>query len=165
MRDTHRPFRLWLVMPALIVALCIALAAPAFSQTITTGDVAGVIKDASGAVVPNATITLKNSDTGEVRSVVTGSSGDYRFPLLKPGEYTISAQASGLKSNVERFSVLVGQAAEMNLTLSVTASQQVSKSRPRPRRCRRRTPTWRATSTSRRWTICPCRAAISQRWP
>jgi hypothetical protein len=125
MRDIHRPLRLWLVMPALLVALCIALTAPAFSQTITTGDVAGVIKDATGAVVPNATITLKSSDTGEVRTAVTGPSGDYRFPLLKPGEYTISAQASGLKSNVEKFSVLVGQAGEMNLTLSVTASQQV----------------------------------------
>jgi Carboxypeptidase regulatory-like domain len=125
MRDTHRRFSLWLGIPALTMALCIALVTPAFSQTITTGDVAGLIKDASGAVVPNATITLKNADTGEARSVITGPSGDYRLPLLKPGEYTISAQAAGLKSNVERFSVQVGQATEMNLTLSVTASQTV----------------------------------------
>ncbi|HTS30689.1 MAG TPA: carboxypeptidase-like regulatory domain-containing protein, partial [Bryobacteraceae bacterium] len=120
MRDTKR---LWPFAALFLVALL--MAAPAFGQTITTGDVAGVIKDATGAVVPNATITLKNADTGDVRTAVTGTAGEYRFPLLKPGKYTISAQATGLKSNVENFEVLVGQAAEMNLTLSVTASQQV----------------------------------------
>jgi hypothetical protein len=101
------------------------LTAPTFCQTITTGDVAGTIKDASGAVVPNATIALKSIDTGETRAMVTGASGDYRFTLLKPGHYSISAQATGLKSNVQDFVVQVGQAAEMDLTLSVTASQQV----------------------------------------
>lgn len=124
MRDTNRRFSLRLGLPAL-VALCMSLALPAFSQTITTGDVAGTIKDASGAVVPNATITLKSRDTGEARTMVTGASGDYRFTLLKPGNYSISAEGPGLKSNLQNFAVLVGQAAEMDLTLSVTASQQV----------------------------------------
>jgi Carboxypeptidase regulatory-like domain len=118
-RDTRFPARIALFLAAAILAI------PAFAQTITTGDVAGMIKDPSGAVVPNAVITLKSVDTGETRTATTGASGDYRFPLLKPGPYTISAQSSGLKSNVQAFSVMVGQAAEMNLTLSVTASQQV----------------------------------------
>jgi hypothetical protein len=109
----------------LMATLCMALVSPAFSQTITTGDVAGTIKDASGAVVPNATIRLKSTDTGEVRTMVTGGSGDYRFTLLKPGNYSISAEGPGLKSNLQNFVVQVGQASEMNLTLSVTASQQV----------------------------------------
>ena len=124
MRDISRRFGLRWGVP-LLIALCIALVLPAFSQTITTGDVAGTVKDASGAVVPNATITLKSTDTGEARTMVTGASGDYRFTLLKPGNYSISAQATGLKSNLQNFAVLVGQAAEMNLTLSVTAAQQV----------------------------------------
>ena len=125
MRDTKRTWGLSLELSVLAIALCVILAAPALCQTITTGDVAGVVKDPSGAVVPNATITLKSSDTGEVRTLVTGPSGEYRFPLLKPGRYSVSAQATGLKSNVQDFDVLVGQAGEINLTLSVSASQQV----------------------------------------
>ena len=124
-RGTQQSFCLCRGLSALIVALCMVLAMPAFAQTITTGDVAGIIKDASGAVVPNATIALKSSDTGETRTMVTGPSGEYRFSLLKPGEFTISASATGLKSNVQKFTVLVGQAAEMDLTLSVASSQQV----------------------------------------
>jgi hypothetical protein len=109
---------------ALGALLCL-VALPAFGQTGTTGDVVGVTTDPSGAVVPNATVSLKSTETGEVRTVITGASGDFRFSLLKPGEFTISATASGLKSNSAKFTVLVGQAAEMNLTLNVTATQEV----------------------------------------
>ena len=125
MRDSRTYCKIALGLPSLAMALGMALTCPAFSQTITTGDVAGNVKDSSGAVVPAATITLKSADTGEVRTVVTGPSGEYRFPLLKPGEYSLSGEATGLKSNVQKFSVQVGQVAEMNLTLTVTASQQV----------------------------------------
>jgi hypothetical protein len=113
------------VMLPLLLAAMLICALPALSQTITTGDVAGVAKDASGAVVPNATITLKSTDTGEVRTLVTGASGDYRFSLLKPGRYSVAGQATGLKSNLENLTVQVGQAVAVDLTLSVTASQQV----------------------------------------
>ncbi len=98
---------------------------PAFNQTLTTGDVAGVVKDATGAVVPKATITLKNNETNETRTVSTGDSGEYRFSLLKPGNYTISAASTGLKSNLENFSVQVGQTQTVNLTVNVTSAQQV----------------------------------------
>lgn len=120
MRDTQ--LRLALALFALLGA---GLVRPALAQTLTTGDVGGVIKDTTGAVVPNATVTLKSAATGEVRTVVTGSSGEYRFSLLQPGEYTISAQATGLKSNVEKFTVQLGQAVDKELTLNVTSSQQV----------------------------------------
>lgn len=103
MRDTRFSARSALLFAAAILAI------PAFAQTITTGDVAGTIKDASGAVVPSATITLKSPDTGETRSMITGASGDYRFTLLKPGQYSISAQATGLKSNVQNFTVQVAK--------------------------------------------------------
>ncbi|HKE26983.1 MAG TPA: carboxypeptidase-like regulatory domain-containing protein [Bryobacteraceae bacterium] len=112
-------------MPLLLSMLLIAFALPAFSQTLTTGDVAGVIKDATGAVVPNATVTLKSVDTGDARTGVTNASGEYRFDLLKPGQYEVSAASTGLKSNVQKFGVLVGQVATMDLMLNVTATQSV----------------------------------------
>ena len=120
MRDTR--IRLALALCALLSA---GLVRPALAQTLTTGDVVGTVKDATGAVVPNATVTLKSVDTGDIRTVVTGSSGDFRFSLLKPGDFTISATATGLKSNMQKFSVLVGQAATMDITMNVAETQEV----------------------------------------
>ena len=125
MRDTRRFWGVRSALPLLLSMLLIGSALPAFCQTLTTGDAAGVIKDATGAVVPNSTITLKSADTGDVRTAVSNSAGEYRFDLLKPGQYEISATSTGLKSNVQKFSVAVGQVAEMNLTLNVTATQSV----------------------------------------
>lgn len=109
---------------ALLFFLATICATSLSAQTLTTGDVAGVVKDASGAVVPSAAVTLRNTETNEVRTVNTGASGEYRFSLLKPGDYTISAQTSGLKSNAANFTVLVGQTQNVNLTVNVTGTQQ-----------------------------------------
>uniref|UniRef100_Q01XQ1 Cna B domain protein n=1 Tax=Solibacter usitatus (strain Ellin6076) TaxID=234267 RepID=Q01XQ1_SOLUE len=111
-----------------IVSLCallLCLAAPTYTQTLTTGDVAGIIADGTGAVVPNATVTLKYADTNETRTSVTNSAGQYRFSLLKPGAYTISAATAGLKSGTAKIDVSVGQAQELNLTMSVQGTQEV----------------------------------------
>jgi hypothetical protein len=121
MRDTNRVFR-----PAIagLIAALLSAAAPGVSQTITTGDVAGVVKDSSGAVVTKAVIKLQYTDTNEVRTAVTGDSGVFRLSLLKPGEYTISAQATALKSNVEKFTALVGQVSQVDLILNVTGTSE-----------------------------------------
>src|SRR5260370_33695056 len=95
---------------ALSAVLCaLACVSPAFSQTTTTADAVGVVTDTSGAVVPGASVTLKSTDSGETRMSLTNSQGQYRFPLLKPGEYTISAETKGLKSNISKITLLVGQ--------------------------------------------------------
>src|SRR5436305_4524823 len=109
----------------LLAASVFLLAPLASGQTLTTGDVTGAIKDVSGAVVPNAGVSLKNVDTNDVRSTVTNESGQYRFTLLKPGDYTISAQTSGLRSNVEKFAVQVGEARELNITMNVQGTSEV----------------------------------------
>ena len=113
-------------LAAMILAALLALsAAPAFSQTITTGDIAGVIHDTTGAVVPNAAVNLRSSATNENRTTVTNDAGQYRFSLLAPGDYTLSAQTSGMKSNAQKLTVLVGQVLEMNLTLNVEGTKEV----------------------------------------
>ena len=93
----------------LFAALLICCAPLAFSQTLTTGDITGSITDATGAVVPGAAVTLKNVDTDEARSAVANEAGRYRFSLLVPGDYTVSAQSTGLKSNTDKITVAVGQ--------------------------------------------------------
>ena len=72
-----------------------------FAQTITTGDITGTVKDQTGAVVPNATVDLKSRDTGETRSVTAGSSGEYRFTTLKPGNYQISVTEGYSKKSID----------------------------------------------------------------
>jgi hypothetical protein len=103
---------------ALLVAAIFLMTPLAIGQTITTGDVVGVITDTSGAVVPGATVTLKSVDTGETRTDTANSQGQYRFALLKPGDYIISASTSGLKSNNTRVTLLVGQEQATNLTMN-----------------------------------------------
>jgi hypothetical protein len=113
MRDTRRSFRF-----CTLAALLLILAPFTFSQTITTADAVGVVSDASGAVVPSAKVTIKSADSGESRTELTNGEGQYRFPLMKPGEYEITAISKGLKSNIIKISLLVGQALEANITMN-----------------------------------------------
>jgi len=125
MRDTRRNGRSWLAMFSLATLLLLVSAAPALSQTMTTGDVAGVVTDASGALVPGAAVTMKYISTNETRTANTNSVGQYRFSLMQPGDYEISAQATGLKSNAERLTLLVGEEAGINLVVTVQVTQAV----------------------------------------
>jgi Carboxypeptidase regulatory-like domain len=79
-----------------ILAACFfGVSCPAFGQSLTSGGVAGTVTDPSGAAVPNATVTLKNNDTGAAASVTSNDTGAYRFALLNPGSYTVSVAAPG----------------------------------------------------------------------
>ncbi|HEX3681534.1 MAG TPA: carboxypeptidase regulatory-like domain-containing protein [Bryobacteraceae bacterium] len=96
-----------------------------FAQTITTGDIAGTVKDQSGAAVASATVTLKSLDTGETRTATANDSGTYRFTFLKPGSYTVQAASTGLSSDLVRVAVEVGQAPSIDLVAKVQSTRQV----------------------------------------
>src|SRR5580765_870119 len=99
---------------------------PAFAQSLTSGDIAGTVTDPSGAVVPNASVTLKSNESGSTQTRPTNAQGYYRFSLLGPGTYTISVSASGFQSIQQQATVTVGQAATANVQLALgTASQTV----------------------------------------
>ena len=102
-----------------IAAMALFLLTPfAFSQTTTTADVSGVIKDSTGAVVPGAKVTIKSLDSGETRSETSNNQGEYRFTLLKPGNYEMSASSTGLKSNLQRVALQVGTAPEIDISMN-----------------------------------------------
>jgi hypothetical protein len=112
-----------LLVPAL---LCLLLAIPASPQSLTTGDITGMVSDSSGAVLPNVTVTLKNNDTGATQTQNTNTSGNYRFSLLNPGNYTVAASASGFQPSQKTIAISVGAASTANLQLAIaTASQTV----------------------------------------
>ena len=68
----------------------IAMATPGSGQS--TGAIQGNVSDAQGAVVPGATITVRNVATGVERSTVSDASGDYLAPSLAPGLYRVEAR-------------------------------------------------------------------------
>lgn len=115
---------LFLLLAALVLMACTAAVIPAAAQSITTGDVTGVVTDPSGAVVPNAKIDLKNRDTGAAQTRSTNAQGVYRFQFLAPGNYTVSASASGFQTVERTVTVVVGQATSVNLQTALASSSQ-----------------------------------------
>ena len=65
---------------------------------ISTGEVRGVVRDPSRAVVPAATIVLKSRNTGQIVSISTNEVGTYRALLLKPDTYDVSAGLPGFQT-------------------------------------------------------------------
>jgi hypothetical protein len=85
----------------------------------------GVITDASGARVPSAAVTVKNVETGAVRSTVSDEVGRYQVLALPVGEYEISASKSGFQEQIRSgIHLVVGQEAGVDLTLGVGAVKE-----------------------------------------
>src|SRR5262245_53673768 len=75
--------------------LCL-LALPALAQEFRS-TISGHVTDASGAAVPNAKVTAVNTDSNETTSATTDNAGTYSIPFLRPGNYKVTAAASGFK--------------------------------------------------------------------
>ena len=79
--------------------LIVASTAVAVAQ-IDTASIVGTVKDPSGAVVPGARVTVVNSNTGESLTATTSGSGDYVFPYLRVGTYSVTVDAANFKQAV-----------------------------------------------------------------
>jgi hypothetical protein len=107
----------------LVPLVTLFLFAPSlFSQTAATGALTGTVKDASGAIVPDATVTATSVGTGQVRTARTDSDGTYKFGLLAPGDYKLKFEASGF--NTSEVTVVVTETAVLDETLQVGAQTQ-----------------------------------------
>ncbi|MBM3795090.1 MAG: carboxypeptidase regulatory-like domain-containing protein [Acidobacteria bacterium] len=85
-------------LPTLATLLLLAISAPA--QEVTAG-VYGVVMDASGAVVPNATVRLRNAGTGRAYQTVSDESGNYSVVLLPMGIYEPKSGSWGGRSGMK----------------------------------------------------------------
>lgn len=97
-----------------------------FGQTTTS--VTGLVTDPSGAAVSNASVELNNLDNGSKRDIVTGTAGDYSVTQLMPGNYRITAKATGFSTAVvNNLRFLVNTPATVNIKLEVgTVSDTIS---------------------------------------
>ena len=88
------------------------LTCAAFAQS--NGSIAGTVKDTNGGVVPGSTVVASDPDQGVAQSTKTNAAGDFVFPLLPPGTYTVTAEMSGFKKG-ERSRVVVDVATKVSV--------------------------------------------------
>ncbi len=106
-----------LVRMALFVVLAVAATSDVFGQS-TTGTIQGAVRDEQQAVIPGATVTIRNIDTNLVRSVVTGADGDFRFSNLPVGNYELTAELAGFSQYKQSgIRLLLNQDAVAEVTL------------------------------------------------
>lgn len=99
-------------------------AIPAWAQY-STASINGIVRDESGAVVPQASITLRNTETGVERRSVSNTSGNYVFLDILPGTYTLEASKEGfVSSKILPFALAVNQTATFDFALNVGSLQQ-----------------------------------------
>ena len=109
--------------PCLLLALRFALfSACAWSQT-QLATVFGTITDPSGAVIPDAAITIVNQSTGLTRDALTGLAGEYRLAGLPTGTYAVRIEKNGFQTQV-REGITLTSASEVLISLSLAVGDQ-----------------------------------------
>lgn len=106
-----------------LIVLCLALLQNTISgQTATTGQLSGSVIDQSGAVVPEATVTIRRPATGFIRTAKTSSDGNYTFANLPVGDYEMSVTKDGFKEiSVKNVKVNVSDVTRQDITLQIGA--------------------------------------------
>jgi hypothetical protein len=93
---------------------------------LTTADILGTVTDSTGAVVPNATVTLNNLGTNENRTTQSNNSGDYNFTLLPVGHYSITVKVPGFEASITKdLSVEAGDRARNDVRLQLGSESTV----------------------------------------
>ena len=102
------------------VVLLLVLATAVFAQG--TGEITGTVTDATGGIVPGASVTVTNTATGAARHGVSNDAGVYSVPALSPGSYTVVVELQGFRTQTRRDMVLqVQQVARADFTLEAGA--------------------------------------------
>lgn len=110
--------RTWLAAVGVAACMGAATAPHAIAQE-QRGAIEGVVKDASGAILPGALVEARRASAA-VSTAVTDDGGVYRFPALVPGTYTLNASLNGFATrSVEQVEVLLGQIKKVDVVLSV----------------------------------------------
>jgi hypothetical protein len=111
------------MMRSLLIALfCTGLAALAQEAS---GNISGTVHDSSGAIVPNANITITNKATGSARTLTANAEGLYSAPALPPGDYDVRVEMTGFKTTVRPANVVAGNFTTVDIALTVGEAKEV----------------------------------------
>jgi hypothetical protein len=114
----------WRRNEAAVASFLVLTILPATVRAQGEASIGGTVTDATGAVIAGATVKVRNSETGAIRSSQTDASGRYEASLLAVGRYEVTAEKSGFQPTSTSTSLIVGQRASVNLTLLVGQLQQ-----------------------------------------
>jgi len=123
MKNSHRWFANLLLAFA-VVGLSLSLVSTARAQTVNDGAIGGTVFDASGAVVPGASVTVHNNGTNREQTETTDASGNFMLVHLTPAVYTVTVTAKGFETyKGEQITVTVGSVTTVlpHLTVGSTA--------------------------------------------
>jgi hypothetical protein len=109
-----------------LLFLVVLAGLPAWAQ-FEAGSVLGTVKDSTGAVVPNAHVELTSVATNATRTATSDSNGEWNFPAVEPGKYTVTVKQTGLRDEVRALELAVGQKLQVDVAMSVgTATETVT---------------------------------------
>ncbi len=121
MRMTKQASRIVLIVCTLMLATLV----PHLFAQVESGRISGTVKDSTGAFVASATITITNTATSIATTVQSGTTGFYIFQAVKPGNYTLKAEAEGFQQFVSQgVEAHVQQNTSIDVTLSVGTTRQ-----------------------------------------
>ena len=114
----------WVLRITLVLASLMGLTLPIAAQG-AGGVVAGTIKDAQGGALPGVTLTLRNVESGVVRTGVTEGDGTYRLPGLPPGRYQLTAELQGFATTESTdITITIGLEMQRDLTMAPRGVQE-----------------------------------------
>jgi outer membrane receptor protein involved in Fe transport len=106
-----------------LLALIVICLAAAWGQ-VTTATVYGTVTDATGGVIPGASVTLTHTSTGATSVAEATGSGDFQFDFLRVGAYTMSIRATGFKGFESKMDLTAGQSVRRSYALEVGAATE-----------------------------------------
>jgi outer membrane receptor protein involved in Fe transport len=110
----------WYVNVLLLLMLSLFLLPYTVSAQLPTATILGVVKDSTAAVIPGATLTARNVETGQIRTAITSGDGTYRMPALPVGNYEVRVEHPGFQTDVRRgLTLAVSEEAVVNFALQV----------------------------------------------
>jgi hypothetical protein len=114
------------VFAGLFLLFIVLTPIPAVAQTANTALIAGTVTDPGGAVVPDATVDLTNTATNDTKTVTTNSSGQYVFPNVAPGPYTLKIAKQGFATtSIANINVDVTKSYTYDVKLEISSGKEV----------------------------------------
>ena len=103
--------------------LVVLIAFSVSAQNVATADLRGRVKDPAGAVITNATLTIRDEAKSFERSTTSDSEGEYQFVLLPPGTYKLTVEAPGFsKLSANNINLTVGQSAQLPVSMKLASA-------------------------------------------
>lgn len=114
-------FRVLCRVAVVLALLCAGISLPALAQSSVTGAISGTVRDPQEAIIPNASVTVRNEGTNQEQTATTDDEGRFRVTQLQPGNYTVTVNSGSFAPFTQQSVVVeVGQITPLDIALGIT---------------------------------------------